>query len=86
MEEMTMLSCKQVARLLSTDELHRASFSTRWGVRMHLWMCRHCSRFAAQIRLLGSAARAKYGPESGKPDTEAESLEDRITRKLSGQK
>lgn len=79
-----MLSCRQVARLLSTEELHRASLPTRWGVRMHLWMCRNCSRFAAQIRLLGSTARAKYGPEAGKADTGAESLDDRITRKLSG--
>jgi hypothetical protein len=79
-----MLSCKQVARLLSTEELHRADFSTRWGVRMHLWMCRHCSRLAAQIRMLGSTARAVYGVQPGRTDREGESLEDRITRKLSG--
>jgi hypothetical protein len=79
-----MLSCKQVARLLSTEELHRASFSTLWGVRMHLWMCRHCARFAAQLRMLGSTARAVYGAQPGRTDSEAESLEDRITRKLSG--
>jgi hypothetical protein len=47
-------------------------------------MCRNCSRFAAQIRLLGSAARAKLGEDAGKADTEAENLEDRITRRLSG--
>lgn len=81
-----MLSCKQVARLLSTEELHRASLSTRWGVRMHLWMCRHCSRFAAQIRLLGSAARASHRTESGKADAEAETLEDRIIRRLPGRR
>lgn len=79
-----MLSCKQVARLLSTEELHRVSLSTRWGVRMHLWMCRHCSRFAAQLRMLGSAARTVYRPEAGKTETGGESLEERITRRLSG--
>jgi hypothetical protein len=79
-----MLSCKQVARLLSTEELYRASLPTRWGVRLHLWMCRNCSRFAAQIRLLGSAARANLGQEAGKADNDATNLEERITRRLSG--
>jgi hypothetical protein len=73
-----MPSCKQVARLLGSGELDRASFAIRLAGRLHLWMCRHCARFASQLRLLGSAARRAHELS----EREGDSLEERITRNL----
>ena len=74
-----MPSCKQVAQLLSSDGLDRASLSTRLTARFHLWMCKHCSRFRDQLRLLGSVARASQRPAVRE---EAADLEERIIRNL----
>ena len=64
-----MLKCKEVARLLASDELEGARLHRRLSVRAHLLMCRHCRRYAAQLRALGSAARDLWGTKE--PDTEA---------------
>lgn len=78
-----MPSCKQVAQLLSSDGLGRASLATRLVVTAHLAMCRHCARFRDQIRLLGAAVRATHRNASIElPGTET--LEERITRNLLG--
>ena len=51
-----MIRCKEVATLLSTDQLALAPIGRRLAVRVHLMMCRHCRRFARQIALLKQAA------------------------------
>jgi hypothetical protein len=86
MDENMMLSCRQVAQFLSSDALDRATWATRVRVRLHLWMCRHCSQFAVQLRLLGSSARAAFKDERPETGTGTEKLEDRILRKLSQSK
>ncbi len=52
-----MLNCKEVARLIASDELADAVWSDRALVRLHLLMCRHCKCYAAQLRAIGAAAR-----------------------------
>lgn len=52
-----MLKCREVARLIASDELTTASWSRRLEVRLHLFMCQHCRRYAAQIRALGRSVR-----------------------------
>ena len=51
-----MIRCKEVARLLSTDQLASQPLWRRAGVRLHLMMCRHCRRFARQMARLKQAA------------------------------
>lgn len=51
-----MLTCKQVAASISSDWLERSGWRYRLRVRLHLFMCRHCRRYAAQIRALNAAA------------------------------
>ena len=51
-----MIRCKEVARLLSTDQLASQPVWRRAGVRLHLMMCRHCRRFARQLARLKQAA------------------------------
>ena len=51
-----MLTCKEVAHLLSTDASVDGAVSDRLRVKLHLFMCKHCRAYAAQLRTLGEAA------------------------------
>ena len=78
-----MTSCKQVARLLTSGELERQGSWTRLWVRVHLWMCRHCSRLAKQLEEIRSAGRRLRATFDGeKPPTGEEGLEARLLKKL----
>ncbi len=52
-----MMSCQQVTRTIASDHLDSAGWRLRLGVRLHLAMCRHCRRYAAQLAAIGDAAR-----------------------------
>ena len=75
-----MISCKNVAKLLMSDQLQAQSWWRRMEVRFHLAMCRFCSRLARQIEQLRSATRRVSEQEEADS-----SLEDRLIRRLSGQ-
>ena len=53
-----MLTCNDVAKAIGQDELLTAPWQSRLALRVHLLMCRHCRRYAAQIRAIGTAARS----------------------------
>ena len=55
-----MPNCKEVARLIASDELADAVWANRALVRLHLLMCRHCRGYAAQLRAIGAAARGRW--------------------------
>ena len=55
-----MLTCKDVATAIGQDQLRTGSWTTRLRLRTHLLMCRHCRRYAAQIRTIGEAARRAF--------------------------
>ena len=55
-----MPNCKEVARLIASDELADAVWSDRALVGLHLMMCRHCKGYAAQLRAIGAAARDRW--------------------------
>ena len=59
-----MLSCKEVTRKIASDELAEAGWRERLAVRFHLLLCRHCRRYAVQLRAIGAAARNLWGPRS----------------------
>jgi hypothetical protein len=74
-----MISCKNVAKLLMSDQLQAQSWWKRIEVRLHLAMCRFCSRLARQMEQLRSAVRRVSQQEGADPD-----FEDRLIRRLSG--
>jgi len=74
-----MISCKNVAKLLMSDQLQAQSWWKRMEVRLHLAMCRFCSRLARQMEQLRSAARGMSQHEGTDRD-----CEDRLIRRLSG--
>lgn len=74
-----MISCKNVAKLLMSDQLQAQSWWKRMEVRLHLAMCDLCSRLARQVEQLRSAARRMSDQDEADPG-----LEDRLIRRLSG--
>jgi hypothetical protein len=80
-----MITCKQVATLLTSGEVERQSTLGRWEVRFHLWMCKNCSRLARQleqIREAGHKLRTVF--DSEKPAGDSDGMEARLLRKLQG--
>jgi hypothetical protein len=75
-----MISCKNVAKLLMSDELQLQSWWKRMEVRMHLAMCKFCSRLARQLEQLRTGARRISDQYEADPG-----LEERLIRRLSGQ-
>ena len=74
-----MLRCKETARILASDALDDLAWGRRLALRVHLLMCRHCRRYARQLRAIGAAARSLWGEESVDPST-LEGLERDILR------
>ena len=63
---------------MASDELDAARWRSRAAVRLHLFMCKECRRYKAQMRALGNAARKAF---QGSDDTEVLArLKDRIRR------
>jgi hypothetical protein len=63
-----MIGCKEVATLLSTDQLDALSGWHSFAARLHLTICRPCRGFARQLALLRQTAAtidAQYGAEVG---------------------
>lgn len=52
-----MLSCAEVVRKVASDEAVSAGFGEKLRLRMHLAMCRHCSRFVRQLQDMKQAAK-----------------------------
>jgi hypothetical protein len=76
-----MLTCREVARAIASDEVAEAAWRQRLAVRFHLLLCRHCRRYAFQLREIGRATRELVTSEP--PDVATlERLERSICQKL----
>ena len=56
-----MPSCKEVARLIASEELIDAGWPKRVLVWLHHLKCRDCRRYAAQLRAISAASRERWG-------------------------
>lgn len=54
----TMLSCKEVARLISESLDRKLAWHERVQLRIHLLLCSSCSSFRKQMQFLRRAARS----------------------------
>jgi anti-sigma factor ChrR (cupin superfamily) len=52
-----MLSCKEIAQTVSTEDVVPVGWRKRLALKLHLMMCRHCRRYAQQMQAMGNAAR-----------------------------
>lgn len=55
-----MKTCREVTTMISSDTLAQSNWRERMGVKLHLMMCRHCNRYAAQLHTIASEARHLY--------------------------
>ncbi len=76
-----ILNCRELTRMLAADELVEVRLLRRFEARLHLLMCRHCRRYAAQLQALGSAARTSWGV-AAQSEVELEELESRILERF----
>lgn len=72
-----MMSCQNISKLLMSDQLEAQSWWKRIEVRLHLAMCKFCSRLERQLEQLRSGARQMHDQEEADPG-----LEDRLIRRL----
>jgi hypothetical protein len=54
---MTMLTCKDASRLISERQERSLRTGELWALRLHLWLCASCRRFARQLGLLRRVLR-----------------------------
>lgn len=52
-----MLNCKNASRLLSQAQEEKLPWTTRAQLRLHLFACEACTRFAMQLKTLREAMR-----------------------------
>jgi len=52
-----MFNCKEVTYMVSESLDRRLPFFKRIGIRMHLLMCKFCSRFRRQLLLLAKISQ-----------------------------
>ncbi len=76
-----MLTCKEVARLLSTDTAVDGTPSDRLRVKLHLLFCKHCRGYAAQLRTVGPAGREIWSECTGEQKA-LDRLEDAILQQI----
>ena len=77
------LGCKTASRLQSEALDRKLAFRQRFGLRIHLLLCKWCRRYGKQITLLSSAAH-EHPDEMAEPISQKLSAEarDRIKQKL----
>lgn len=75
-----MYSCSEIVKWIASDEPQNEDFIRRLHIRMHVLLCRHCSRYARQLRALGKFV---YGRAHDRPIAEIEGIKERIMSELS---
>jgi hypothetical protein len=79
-----MLKCREISHLVATDELATGTWLKRLEVRFHLLMCRHCSRYAAQLKKLGVAVRSLWArPVTDEEQQAASRIKERLWSDIS---
>lgn len=58
-----MFTCRDASHFVASDEIKSAGLWKRLSWWLHLIMCEHCRRYAAQIQALGVQARLKFSSD-----------------------
>ena len=76
-----MPSCKEVTTAVASDELARRPWGERLMMRLHLMMCWHCRRYAAQLAAIGDAARRLYRRQPPPDESLQQSILDSLRKR-----
>ena len=63
------MNCKEASRFIASGDQENAPWFKRLAWRLHVSMCKKCSRYAAEIRAIGEAARRTAGAKPQDSDT-----------------
>ena len=79
-----MLSCKDATRLVSEHLDRKLPFWRRAGLRLHVLLCRGCSRYTQQIKKIDQAVSSHYraDPASRTRERISDSARERIKASL----
>jgi anti-sigma factor RsiW len=80
-----MLTCKEVSRLVASGDLASQGLMSQLRVRLHLFGCDHCNRYARELKAIRAAARRLAASESFDPARLAR-LRESIVASLRGDK
>jgi hypothetical protein len=72
-----MISCRNIAGLLLSEQIVLEPWWRRMEIRMHLGMCRVCGRFARQLRQIRASTLEMANSQAPGPG-----LEQRILNRL----
>ncbi len=75
-----MPTCKDVATAIGQDDVRTLPWWRGLALRLHLLMCPHCRRYAAQIRAIGTAARSLFREHDANPQVLARLQETILSR------
>jgi hypothetical protein len=77
-----MLSCKDVTRLLSESMDHSLPLGKRVGVRLHLFVCKFCSRYERQLLLIRETIRRLVAMEDMPGELPGETLSEEAKERI----
>ena len=79
-----MYNCKEVTRIVSESLDRKLPLHQRMGIRVHLFMCKFCSRYRRQLLILREAMRlqTRYDEDAAPPITLPSEARERIKRSL----
>ncbi len=75
-----MISCKEVSKILSEND--NLSLLKKVELRMHLFICKKCSRFEKHLKSLLSGAQKLYRVKDNEYKEKVTHLENSIIKKL----
>lgn len=67
-----MLSCRDISRHADRYIDRELPWPIALQIRMHTWMCKHCRRYLAQLKLTSRCVRHLLRQARLKPDEEAQ--------------
>lgn len=76
-----MLSCKEVSLKVSESLDRKLSMRERFGMKMHLLLCKYCRRVVRQMELLRLVSRRWLSAEE-KSDPERETLPEKAGERI----
>jgi len=75
-------SCKQAARLVSISVERRLTIREFFSMRLHLWMCKTCTRYRNQIRALRKIFLRHEEVLENMPASDGECLDPKAKEKI----
>jgi len=75
-----MLPCKEVIKIISTDD--PTSLLRRTETKLHLMMCKHCARYANHLKMVKSGFKKLFAIITAAKPTDVATLEKETIEKF----